>query len=341
MSKFLKFIVFVVVTCAIVCTLGLMVPPYFGITTLVMDDPVTQTNLPLGSVTYAIPVPVEEITEGSKIIVTEDEKMYRYQVTSFDQSTKIGTVIDPTVTEPTELTVKAQNYVKSVVITIGYVGYLSMLTKSMEGIIIYCSLVFALIFIYIIAEMWRKDPDEDEDEEDEIYVKSAKELKREEKEREKRMKEDDRELLRQEKARKKQKKNIIKTGGFVDEILEEDEEPEVPVQKMSENSKAQAAASEAHEVLKKEIAATTEAAAKTKAQPKKKAKAEAEVPAEPTKEINAAEVKSEVKKRAIPAYTVDQLADKAKKSGDKPDVLQDDVTKVTLFDYSDIIGNEE
>ena len=49
----------------------------------------------------------------------------------------------------------------------------------------------------------------------------------------------------------------------------------------------------------------------------------------------------EIKKMAIPSYSASQLADKARKAGDAPDIVRDSITKVTLFDYSDIIGGDE
>ena len=49
----------------------------------------------------------------------------------------------------------------------------------------------------------------------------------------------------------------------------------------------------------------------------------------------------EIKKMAMPAWSASQLADKARKAGDAPDIVRDSITKVTLFDYSDIIGGEE
>ena len=62
MSKFLKFIVHFAVICTIVCVLGLALPPFFGVRTVIMDSTDKATNLPLGSVTYAIPVRTEEVT---------------------------------------------------------------------------------------------------------------------------------------------------------------------------------------------------------------------------------------------------------------------------------------
>ena len=58
------------------------------------------------------------------------------------------------------------------------------------------------------------------------YVKSKKELKREEKARARRMREEEKEILQEEKARKhkgkKAEKRKVRTGGFVDEIDEDD-----------------------------------------------------------------------------------------------------------------------
>ena len=49
----------------------------------------------------------------------------------------------------------------------------------------------------------------------------------------------------------------------------------------------------------------------------------------------------ETKKLAIPRYSPAQLAAKAKKEGDAPDIVKDEITKVTLFDYSDIFTDDE
>lgn len=43
---------------------------------------------------------------------------------------------------------------------------------------------------------------------------------------------------------------------------------------------------------------------------------------------------------AMPSYSAAQLASRVKKAGDAPDIVKDDITKVTLFDYSDIISGD-
>ncbi|MDO4308302.1 MAG: hypothetical protein Q4C77_15895 [Eubacteriales bacterium] len=344
MSKFLKFIVHFVVICTILCVVALAVPPFLGITTEIMDDSGAETNLTLGSVTYAIPAKVEEVSAGTPILVQGESGVYRYNIVSLDLENHTGVVIDSKASGSETVNVAIKNRVPKVVITVPYLGYLLIATESVEGLIILGLAVLFLIILYVIAELWKKEPaDEyDEDEEDTSYIKSAKELKREEKERERRMREEDRQLLKSEKTRKKEekkKRKIIKTGGFVDEVYEDELEEEPPRRRAN----VQSATSEAHELLKKEIAAAT-AEEPEKPAPKKTRKAapaqeKARKSAKPKKAPVKKEVPpAEVKKMAIPVRSAAQLADMAKQEGDAPDIVKDGITKVTLFDYSDIIG---
>ena len=173
------------------------------------------------------------------------------------------------------------------------------------------------------------------------YVKSRKELKREEKRREREYRDEEREIKAESKRSKKEKRKI-RTGGFVDEIDEDDfdtEEDERPQRAV------QSATSEAHELLKKEIAAATaedhrpaRRSAKPAAQTRKAAPKKRAVPEVIEEE---AEEPVEIKKLAIPRYSPAQLAAKAKKEGDAPDIVKDEITKVTLFDYSDIFTDDE
>lgn len=352
MSKFLKFIVHFVVICTIVCAAGLILPPFFGVTTEIMTDSKEETNLPVGSVTYAIPVKATDIYVGDPILVHEDSKIYRYSVQTLDLENGTGTVVDPSVTNGETITVAVKEYIPKVVFTLSGVGYLYVATQSTEGKIILGLAVLFLIILYIIAELWEKDPKEEEEENTTssgAYVKSKKELKREEKERAKMMKEEEREIRSENKSKKKKKKaekRMIRTGGFVDEIEEEDEEyTEEPSRPVS----MQSAASEAHELLKKEIAAATSEEPDTSAEIKEMMRAAAEevpvVEEEAVQENFGEETEKDisipVKKMAIPQWSVSELANRAKAAGDAPEIMKDEITNVTLFDYSDIVGEEE
>ena len=163
MSKVLKFIVHLVVICTLVCVLGLVLPPFFGVRTVIVDKADEATNLPVGSVTYAIPEKSSAISVGTPILVQKDSKTYKYTITDLDASKGTGTVTDQSVSGGKTLTIKVGDYVPKVVITIGYVGYLLVATESIEGLIILGLVVLFLIILYVIAELWKKDQDDYDD----------------------------------------------------------------------------------------------------------------------------------------------------------------------------------
>ena len=344
MSKFLKFIVHFVVICTILCVIALAVPPFFGVTTEIRDDSTIKSNLAMGSVTYAIPVKTEDAALGTPILVNdENEAVYRYTLASADVANGTGTAMDPTISQGQPINVAIGSYLPKIVVTIPFIGYLMAATKSIEGLIVLGLTVLFLIILYVIAELWKREPDDYDDYPEDTepgYVKSRKELKREEKRKEREYRDEEREIKAQGKRSKKEKRKI-RTGGFVDEIDEDDfdtEEDERPARTV------QSATSEAHELLKKEVAAATaenskpaRKSAKPATQTKKAAPKRKAVP----ERLEEDDEPVEIKKLAIPRYSPAQLAAKAKKEGDAPDIVKDEITKVTLFDYSDIFADEE
>ena len=248
MSKFLKFIVHFVVICTILCVVALAVPPFFGVTTEIRDDSTVKSNLAMGSVTYAISVKTEEAALGTPILVNDENAVYRYTLASADVANGTGTAMDPTVSQGQPINVAIGSYLPKIVVTIPFIGYLMAATKSIEGLIVLGLTVLFLIILYVIAELWKKDQDDYDDYPEDTepgYVKSRKELKKEEKRKEREYRDEEREIKAQGKRSKKEKRKI-RTGGFVDEIDEDDfdvEEEEAPQRAV------QSATSEAHELL--------------------------------------------------------------------------------------------
>ena len=179
MSKFLKFIVHFVIICTIILILGMALQPFFGVSTVIVDSSDKVTNLPMGSVTYAIPVRTEEVKNapGTPLLVKKDSATYRYNLVSIGDN-NIGTVIDPTVAEQSNISVAVKNWVPKVVVTIPLVGYVLTATESTEGLIVLGLIVLFLIILYVVAELHKKEP-EDEYEDllgDSRHEKTAKEL---------------------------------------------------------------------------------------------------------------------------------------------------------------------
>ena len=97
-----------------------------------------------------------------------------------------------------------------------------------------------------------------------------------------------------------------------------------------------------------EIASSTPVSGKTevivpqvKEQLRKMMSASDRKPVEPDKTEEVEEAPVEIKRMVIPTWSAAQIAESAKNQGDAPDIVRDDVTKVTLFDYSDIIADEQ
>ena len=107
MSKVLKFIVHFVVICTLICVLGLVLPPFFGVRTVIVDKSDKATNLPVGSVTYAIPEKSSAISAGTPILVQKDSETYKYTITNLDASKGTGTVTDQSVSGGKTFTIKA------------------------------------------------------------------------------------------------------------------------------------------------------------------------------------------------------------------------------------------
>ena len=263
-----------------------------------------------------------------------------------------------------------KDYIPKVVITVGYAGYL-LLALNISGFCI-CFIIIILRFFFqkfrnYIQNYQEKDGKSENNKSLNAFC-CKKELKREEKAREKRYKEEERQIKKEERARRKGKapeRKKIKTGGFVDEIYEDELEPVKPAQPET----IQTATSEAQELLRKEIAAATadvpvkqEESVQTKPDagdihmepvsgktevivPQVKEQLKQMMNASDRKPVEAEETEGneqeEIRRMVIPTWSAAQIAETARSQGDAPDIVRDDVTKVTLFDYSDIIADEK
>ena len=283
MSRFLKFIIHFVIIVAIICALALTLPSFFGVTTFVVESADQVTNLPVGSVTYAYPAKVTEAVSGDLILVNDEDATYKYQLYNISPESGTAAVTDPTTTEDKYITVSFTNkdYVPKVfpqkfLSTIPYIGYLQVAVKSVEGLIIIGLVVLFLIILFIISELWKKDDSYDDDAERDVergYVKSDRELRKEEKAREKKYREEEEEIRQEDRKGRKKKKaaaKTVRTGGFVDEIEEDDEDDDEDddFREVPEKDEEQ----ERRDLLKKEVDAAAATADETLEEIKKKRK---------------------------------------------------------------------
>lgn len=383
MSKVLKTIVNVILFCAIVVAAGLLIPPFAGITTVMVDDVDMQTNLPQGSVAYAVEKDRSELKQGDKVLISQEGRQYVYVVDSIDGS---GVVLDDQLsTDGGTTQQELGSTVQKVMLVVPVIGYVSMALRSTEGLIIVGLAVVFVIILFILAEVWKKDDDEEEDEEnedaqedeseeeqeEEPAVMSRRQKKKARKADKKKQKQEEKAAVAEAKARAKrerQEAKLAKKNKKAHMMDESEQEPEaIPAEPMEET---QAAGSTQEIVLpteetqeKQESTDETEDPDKTllqetaslfatdiasmmgENQTKETEEPEETDPLDSTEQTQpvvletVSEEKQETgdKKLAMPVYTKEELLQKAEADGDEPEVIEDEVSGVTLVDYSDVL----
>lgn len=380
MSKVLKTIVNVILFCAIVVAAGLLIPPFAGITTVMVDDVDMQTNLPQGSVAYAVEKDRSELKQGDKVLISQEGRQYVYVVDSIDGS---GVVLDDQLsTDGGTTQQELGSTVQKVMLVVPVIGYVSMALRSTEGLIIVGFAVVFVIILFILAEVWKKDDDEEEDEEnedaqedepeeEEPAVMSRRQKKKARKADKKKQKQEEKAAVAEAKARAKrerQEAKLAKKNQKAHMMDESEQEPEaIPTEPMEET---QAAGSTQEIVLpteetqeKQESTDETEDPDKTllqetaslfaadiasmmsENQTKETEEPEETDPLDSTEQTQpvvlgaVSEEKQETgdKKLAMPVYSKEELLQKAEADGDEPEVIEDEVSGVTLVDYSDVL----
>lgn len=398
MSKVLKTIVNVILFCAIVVAAGLLIPPFAGITTVMVDDVDMQTNLPQGSVAYAVEKDRSELKQGDKVLISQEGRQYVYVVDSIDGSSVV--LDDQLSTDGGTTQQELGSTVQKVMLVVPVIGYVSMALRSTEGLIIVGLAVVFVIILFILAEVWKKDDDEEEDEEDEDgqedeseeehAVMSRRQKKKARKADKKKQKQEEKAAVAEAKARAKrerQEAKLAKKNQKAHMMDEPEQGPEaIPAEPMEET---QAAGSTQEIVLPQELMQEEQSAGNTQeivlpteeTQEKQKSTDETEDPdktlLEETASLFAADIASMMgenqtketekpeetdpldsteqtqpvvlevvpeekqetgdKKLAMPVYTKEELLQKAEADGDEPEVIEDEVSGVTLVDYSDVL----
>ena len=398
MSKVLKTIVNVILFCAIVVAAGLLVPPFAGITTVMVDDVDMQTNLPQGSVAYAVEKDRSELKQGDKVLISQEGRQYVYVVDSIDGSSVV--LDDQLSTDGGTTQQELGSTVQKVMLVVPVIGYVSMALRSTEGLIIVGLAVVFVIILFILAEVWKKDDDEEEDEEDEDgqedeseeepAVMSRRQKKKARKADKKKQKQEEKAAVAEAKARAKrerQEAKLAKKNKKAHMMDEPEQEPEaISAEQMEET---QAAGSTQEIVLPQELMQEEQSAGNTQeivlpteeTQEKQESTDETEDPdktlLQETASLFAADIASMMgenqtketekpaetdpsdsteqtqpvvlevvpeekqetgdKKLAMPVYTKEELLQKAEADGDEPEVIEDEVSGVTLVDYSDVL----
>lgn len=357
MSRFLKVIVNTILFLAIVVAGGLLIPPFAGVTTVIVDDTNMETNLARGSVTYALSKDSSQLKTGNKVLVYEGDGQYVYEVTGVNSETI--SVEDKLSVDGQTKELSAGSSIKKVLFTVPFIGYVTMALGTTEGIIIVGLAVVFVIILFILAEIWKKDEDEDEDDEDETDdVDPDDETDDEEAEEEPVMSRRDRKKARKEAKRNaKEEKKALKAAAKAKKKRSDEDETEEPESQQnihtlesgmegeSEDSRITEDDKKLFEETGNFLAASIadlmdeqqEEAAATKvygAVTEEQDKITIQQTAEEEPDIEAGVYG---RKMAIPVYTKEELLEKARAAGEEPDVVEDENSGITFLDYSDIL----
>lgn len=398
MSKVLKTIVNVILFCAIVVAAGLLIPPFAGVTTVMVDDVDMQTNLSQGSVAYAVEKDSSELKQGDKVLVSQDGGQYVYVVDSIDGSSVV--LDDQLSTDGGTTQQELGSTVQKVMLVVPVIGYVSMALRNTEGLIIVGLVVVFVIILFILAEVWKKDDDEDEEEdeddeedeseeeqEEEPAVMSRRERKKARKAEKKKQKQEEKAAVAEAKARAKQERQETKLAkknknadvedteetpeeipaeaadltqkivlpedltqeaqdmGSTQEVVlpaeehqpeEESTENEDPNKSLLEETASLFAADIASMMSENQTEETEPEAAEQEEENEEPEEVDQTQPVV-LEEVSGEEQESEEKKLAMPVYTKEELLAKAEADGDQPEVVEDEVSGVTLVDYSDVL----
>ena len=398
MSKVLKTIVNVILFCAIVVAAGLLIPPFAGVTTVMVDDVDMQTNLSQGSVAYAVEKDSSELKQGDKILVSQDGGQYVYVVDSIDGSSVV--LDDQLSTDGGTTQQELGSTVQKVMLVVPVIGYVSMALRNTEGLIIVGLVVVFVIILFILAEVWKKDDDEDEEEdeddeedeseqeqEEEPAVMASRERKKARKAEKKKQKQEEKAAVAEAKARAKQERQEAKLAkknknadvedteetpeeipaeaadltqeivlpedltqeaqdmGSTQEVVlpaeelqpeEESREIEDPINSLLEETASLFAADIASMMSENQTEETEPEAAEQEEENEEPEEVDQTQPVV-LEEVSGEEQESKEKKLAMPVYTKEELLAKAEADGDQPEVVEDEVSGVTLVDYSDVL----
>ena len=364
-----------------------------------VDDVDMQTNLPQGSVAYAVEKDRSELKQGDKVLISQEGRQYVYVVDSIDGSSVV--LDDQLSTDGGTTQQELGSTVQKVMLVVPVIGYVSMALRSTEGLIIVGLAVVFVIILFILAEVWKKDDDEEEDEEnedaqedeseeEEPAVMSRRQKKKARKADKKKQKQEEKAAVAEAKARAKrerQEAKLAKKNKKAHMMDESEQEPEaIPAEPMEET---QAAGSTQEIVLPQELMQEEQSAGNTQeivlpteeTQEKQESTDETEDPdktlLQETASLFAADIASMMgenqtketeepeetdpldsteqtqpvvlgavseekqetgdKKLAMPVYSKEELLQKAEADGDEPEVIEDEVSGVTLVDYSDVL----
>ena len=362
MSKFLKFIVGIMLAVFIAAGAGLIIPQFLGIDVTVVQE-TTVSNQKVGTAVYSKKEDVSSLAAGQKILELDTNKLNVLTVTDYNAESGVITVTGGTGRTATV----SRNYLH-VLAAVPFIGFLSIATQSVTGLIVLAAVLALIIIVFIIAEILKKgsddyDEDEEEPEEDDdtFYTDLAEKKRKSDREEEEKYnkKKHKKDSARKTKSSKAERRSDRRRPDDDDEDYDEEDEKErsssgrkrpgtektrpklqpEPDSGMTEISDSSAQGEEDLEPEEKEIGTDSlpDLEAALENQPLNRTSEDYTLQ-QPEKPDSAQKADTDARDEielAMPAHTAEELLEKAYADGLDPKLKKDETTGVTLVDYSD------
>ena len=164
MSKFLKFIVGLILVVFIASGAALIVPQFVGnVDTIIVQQGVI-SNKKIGSAIYAKKESTADIQVGDQVVDMDGDSLYVHEVVSFDYGTNTAQVTGGAVP-----TIRLGDAFTRAVVTVPLIGYLTIATQSLPGLILLGLLLALVIVLFIVSEALRRSDDDDDDDDDDFF----------------------------------------------------------------------------------------------------------------------------------------------------------------------------
>lgn len=362
----MKFIVGIMLAVFIAAGAGLIIPQFLGIDVTVVQE-TTVSNQKVGTAVYSKKEDVSSLAAGQKILELDTNKLNVLTVTDYNAESGVITVTGGTGRTATV----SRNYLH-VLAAVPFIGFLSIATQSVTGLIVLAAVLALIIIVFIIAEILKKgsddyDEDEEEPEEDDdtFYTDLAEKKRKSDREEEEKYnkKKHKKDSARKTKSSKAERRSDRRRPDDDDEDYDEEDEKErsssgrkrpgtektrlklqpEPDGGMTEISDSSAQGEEDLEPEEKEIGtdslpdvqAALEAALENQPLNRTSEDYTLQQPEKPDSAQKAdTDARDEIE-LAMPAHTAEELLEKAYADGLDPKLKKDETTGVTLVDYSD------
>ena len=136
----------------------LIVPKFIGYNTFAVISGSMEPNIPVGSLVYVEEAKFEDIAENDVITFKlSSSEIVTHRVTKVNhQNQSLTTKGDANETDDGE-PIAYKNVVGKVKYTIPYLGYLSLYIKTPLGIAVICGVVFIIILLNYLPDVFEKD----------------------------------------------------------------------------------------------------------------------------------------------------------------------------------------